>query len=69
MPLIEQPTNIERVNVRVKMSVKMRQNIINYCQWAGFENNINHFICEAVDFILNRDKDWQKHMSNSDTKS
>ena len=59
MALIQKKEAVSKEDLRLKIDGKLHQDILSYCKWAGFENDLSHFVQEAANFVLSKDKDWK----------
>ena len=59
MPIINKPSGISKAKIKFEISNKLKEEIDEYCAWADFEKNHEHFFVEAAEYLLSKDKEWQ----------
>lgn len=58
MPLIK-AVDDTTVNIKAKIPKSLNTEIEQYMKWVGLAN-VNHFIEQAVEYVLKNNKDWKK---------
>ena len=67
MALIAKKEQSTQQNISIEIESKLHQDILSYCKWAGFENDLSYFVQEAAQFVLSKDKDWKAHKKSKST--
>ncbi|MGQ3888377.1 hypothetical protein ACQUW5_05015 [Legionella sp. CNM-1927-20] len=65
MLITREPIAQKKIQFRIRMSVQIYEQVMQYCQWAGI-NKRDFFIEEACKYILNNDTEWIKYKQNKD---
>ena len=68
MPLIQNKPPSKKVTFKAKIESTIQDQIDDYCSWAGV-NDPAVFLSEAALFLFKSDKDWKKHLKESDKAS
>lgn len=72
MPLLKPSNKTTKEQIRINIEKELIEHMEAYCQWAGIKK-IDEFIEQAAQFILKKDKDWQKvandYLSTADKSS
>ncbi len=63
MALIPPEKLLEKTQLRVRLSFDVIEKIKQYCDWAKIRKK-DHFIEEAVRYILVHDQEWQDYLQN-----
>lgn len=61
MPLIK-PNHDELLQRRYRLAKSLLDEIEAYCEWSGVKND-NQFLEEAAQYVLKKDREWQKAKS------
>lgn len=64
MLITREPTAQKKIQFRIRISVKIYDQIMQYCQWACI-NKREFFIEEACKYILFNDKEWITYTQNN----
>ncbi len=64
MAIIKSKQKEERTQVRVTIENRTLETIKKYCEWAGVEKQ-DEFFEQAAEYILSKDKEWQKHINQA----
>jgi hypothetical protein len=59
MALISKPSETKLNDVKIKLTTSLLNEIEQYCEWAGFTDDVNHFFVNAATFVLTKDKEWK----------
>jgi hypothetical protein len=59
MPLLKPSAISTKQTLRINIDKYLVAKIESYCKWAGIKKT-DEFIEQAAEFILAKDKDWQK---------
>ena len=62
MPIIKASSKNEKEQVRISIEKNILEEIKKYCDWADVKKYDDFFI-QAAQFVLSKDKDWVKHLS------
>tara|TARA_B100001996_G_C18626255_1_gene579880 strand:+ start:441 stop:671 length:231 start_codon:yes stop_codon:yes gene_type:complete len=67
MPLLKPIEKANKEPVTLNLNAAVWQKTLAYCEWAKFENR-EEFIEQAIEFVLNKDRDWKKHQAAQKTE-
>jgi hypothetical protein len=59
MALISKPDEAKLNDIKIKLSTNLLNEVEQYCEWAGFKNDLTHFFVNAATIVLAKDKDWK----------
>ena len=59
MPLLNPVIEDKEVNKKYRFKKTLIEEISAYCRWSNVGSD-NHFFIEAAQYILKKDKEWQK---------
>ncbi len=65
MLITREPIAQKKIQFRIRMSVQIYEQLMQYCQWAGI-NKRDFFIEEACKYILNNDMEWINYKQSKD---
>lgn len=67
MPLIDNPDNMNLVAVTFRMPEKLKDEVKEYCKWAGpFKDG--YFYTSALKYVLANDQEWQQELRRRSSK-
>jgi hypothetical protein len=58
MAILKPKVELKNVVIRVRISSKIMEEAEQYKTWAGFKK-IDNFIEQAIEFVLQSDKEWK----------
>ena len=62
MPIIKASGKIEKEQVRISIDKSVLEKVKQYCAWADVK--YDDFFAQAAEFVMSKDKEWIKHMSD-----
>lgn len=62
--LISPEENAKKIQVRIRLSENILQEIHQYCEYSGIKHR-DYFIEKACQYIFNHDPDWKKIKSKN----
>jgi hypothetical protein len=60
MALIDKPDIGKLENVKLRLSPALLTEVEQYCEWAGFKDDLAHFFTTSATFVLTKDKEWKQ---------
>ena len=64
MALLKPKQEKIKAQVRLKLDADVWEKVKAYCEWANFAKK-EDFLEQAVEYILNKDRDWKEHIAKT----
>ncbi len=65
MALLKPSTTIEKIQMRITIDAETAARINAYCNFASIKK-VDEFFEQAAEFVMTKDKDWQRHSERAD---
>ena len=65
MALLTASAATDKTQMRITIDAEIAMQINAYCNFAGIKK-IDEFIEKAAEFVMTKDKDWQRHSERAE---